>query len=79
MIASVPLEARILDVMQGYHRVGVASATTDTIAKVLHAPRREVSAALLHLMKAGRIEYARKNPRSAQPRYRLKIYGGAAK
>lgn len=77
MPITIPVEARIMDTMRSYRRVGVQSATCDTLCSVLHVSRKEINAGLLRLMKSGRIEYARKHPRSAAARYQIK--GGCTK
>lgn len=77
MPITIPVDARIMEVLREYRRVGVQSATCDTLSSVLHVSRKDVDAALLRLMKAGRIGYAKKNPRFAQARYQ--IAGGCSK
>ncbi|HEY0960667.1 MAG TPA: hypothetical protein VGE05_15545 [Novosphingobium sp.] len=72
MAVTIPVEARIMDAMRSYQRVGVKSATSDTLSNVLHISRRDIRPALERLMKAGAIEYAKKAPGSVQARYRLK-------
>lgn len=61
----------VLDLISDYDRLGTLSVTTDTVAKALRLPRPIALKALNALMVEGRVEYARKNPRSAQPRFQL--------
>jgi Trk-type K+ transport system membrane component len=75
MASSAQLAARIMEVMSGYQNAGVTSVTSDTLSRVLHISRKDTHATLLLLMKLGRLEYAKKNPRSTQSRYQIK--GGA--
>jgi hypothetical protein len=73
------VEPRVWELMCGYRSVGDASVSVDTLTKALRLSTAEVDAALKSLLSRGRIEHARKNPRSASARYRIKDVGGAAK
>lgn len=70
MASSDPAE-RILELMREYHRAGVASVTVDDLARALKMKRTVVSVLLQRMMKCGQVHHARKNPRSAQPRFTL--------
>lgn len=70
-MASPDVQDRIIDLMREYRRVGIASVSVDELALALKIRRTVVSATLQLLLKYGWVHYAKKNPRSAQPRYTL--------
>lgn len=67
----VELEERIHRLMLDHRALFISSTTTDEIAKTLRASRKDVRKAVFGLVEKGIVEAARKNPRSAQPRFQL--------
>jgi len=65
------LRGRVLDLMWDFERTGAMSVTCDTLAKSLNVSRSATLQVLQELIVAGKVEYARKNPRSTQPRFML--------
>ena len=65
------LEERIHRLMLDHRSVFISSTTTDEIAKTLRASSKDVRKAVFRLVEKGIVEAAKKNPRSAQPRFQL--------
>ena len=61
----------IIDLMRDYDRVNVNTVTCDQISSALRIKKSFVLKSLQELIIEGKVEYARKNPRSAQSRFQL--------
>ncbi|MEW9522383.1 hypothetical protein MRBLRH8O_000163 [Agrobacterium radiobacter] len=70
-MASTNTKDAIIDLMRDYDRVFVHTVTCDEISSALRIKKSFVLKSLQELIIEGKIEYARKNPRSAQSRFQL--------
>lgn len=64
-------KSAVLDLMKDYDRVNIHAVTCDQISNALHVKKSFVLKSLQELIIEGKVEYARRNPRSAQSRFQL--------
>jgi Mn-dependent DtxR family transcriptional regulator len=65
------LKTKIVDLLADYERCNIASLPVATFSQSLHVAKSTALKALQELIVEGRVEYARKCGKSAEPRFML--------